>query len=322
MSYRLRENLKVRAMLYKNYDYFLTIAKLGSLTKAAEALYVTQPSLSKYLSRLEESLNIQLFDRSSSPLSLTYAGKLYLDYVNKMADLNHQLQDDFDKIRNDEKGEFTFGITSWRSSIMLPTLLPLFRSRYPHIKINVVEGKSYTFESAMLNNQVDFCLMSVPSNFSFPATYESLGMEKIYLAGNRRHLLVQHAMQQPAGPDGIHNFDVSLLNGEQFINLKPGQLLCRLNQRFFNQHDVHPREIWSTENIVTALNLVNCTEYFTSIPALCTKMEHLPENVVLFEFGTPPLEWEIAIVYPKNSHITRTMRLFIDTIKELYSYPA
>lgn len=121
-----------------------------------------------------------------------------------------------------------------------------------------------------------------------------------------RHLLVQPAFSSRQAPDGIHNFDVSLLNGEQFINLKPGQLLCRLNQRFFNQHDVHPREIWSTENIVTALNLVNCTEYFTSIPALCTKMEHFLENVVLFEFGTPPLEWEIAIVYPKT-HILHVL---------------
>ena len=61
-------------MIYRNYDYFLTIVKTGSLTKAAEILYITQPSLSKYLSRLEENLNIQLFDRSRSPLTLTYAG--------------------------------------------------------------------------------------------------------------------------------------------------------------------------------------------------------------------------------------------------------
>ena len=53
-------------MIYRNYDYFLTIVKTGSLTKAAEILYITQPSLSKYLSRLEENLNIQLFDRSRS----------------------------------------------------------------------------------------------------------------------------------------------------------------------------------------------------------------------------------------------------------------
>ena len=305
-------------MMHKNYDYFLTIAKMGSLTKAAEALYITQSSLSKYLSRLEESLNIQLFDRSRSPLVLTYAGRLYLDYVNSVLALDSSLQERFDEIRSDDRGEITFGITSWRSSIMLPTLLPLFRKRHPHIRVNVLEGRSYTFESAMLNNQVDFCLMSVPSNFSMATKYESLGMEKIYLAGNRSHPAVEKALSGPAGPDGIHRFDPQWLNGESFINLKPGQVLCRVNQQFLARYDLHPRELWSTENTVTAMNLVDHTPCFTTVPALCTRMDYLPPNMVLMELGDPPLEWEMAIVYPKHTRITRIMRLFIDTVKELY----
>ncbi len=305
-------------MIHKNYDYFLTIVKMGSLTKAAEALYITQSSLSKYLSRLEESLNIQLFDRSRSPLVLTYAGRLYLEYVNRILALDSDLQEQFDEIRRDDHGEITFGITSWRSSIMLPTLLPLFRKRYPHIHVNVLEGRSYTFESAMLNHQVDFCLMSVPSNFSLATTYESLGMEKIYLVGNRSHPAVIRSLEESPSPGGMHRFQPQWLNGESFINLKPGQVLCRVNQHFLAQYDLHPKEIWSTENTVTAINLVNKTTSFTTVPALCTKMDYLPENLVLMELGNPPLEWEMAIVYPKNAKITRIMRLFIDTVKELY----
>lgn len=305
-------------MIYKNYEYFLTIVQMGSLTKAAEALYVTQPSLSKYLSRLEESLEVQLFDRAHSPLVLTHAGKLYFDYINNVVALNQRLHENFDEIRRDERGEITVGITTWRSSIMLPTLLPLFRERHPHIKVNVLEGRSYTFESAMLNNQVDFCLMTVPSNFSFATTYESLGMEKIYLAGNRDHPLVQEALKNSTNSSGMPRFDIERLEGQRFINLKPGQVLCRVNQQLLDCHNVRLGEIWSTENSVTALNLVNCTDCFTTIPALCKKMDFLPPNLVLFEIGNPPLEWEVAIVYPKNAHITNIMRLFIDTIKELY----
>ena len=304
--------------MHKNYDYFLTIAKMGSITKAAEALYITQSSLSKYLSRLEESLNIQLFDRSRSPLTLTYAGQLYLDYVNTVLTMDSSLQERFDEIRCDDRGEITFGITSWRSSIMLPTLLPLFWKRHPHISVHVLEGRSYTFESAMLNNQVDFCLMSVPSNFSMATTYESLGMEKIYLAGNRFHPAVQRALSGPVSAEGMHRFDPHWLNGEAFITLKTGQVLCRVNRQLLAQYDLHPKEIWSTENTVTAMNMVNNTSFFTTVPALCTRMDYLPPNVVLMELGDPPLEWEMAIVYPKNTRITRIMRLFIDTVKELY----
>lgn len=305
-------------MIYRNYDYFLTIVKTGSLTKAAEILYITQPSLSKYLSRLEENLNIQLFDRSRSPLTLTYAGKLYLEYINTIIRMNQQLQMSFDEIRNDEAGEVTMGIASWRSSIIMPTLLPLFHSRYPNIKVNVIEGKSYSFESAMMNNQVDFCYMTIPSNFSMAVIHESLGMEKIYLAGNADHPAVQEALKQPLEPNGMPCFDVKKLNDERFINMKPGQRLAQLNLQFFDSYQVRFREIWSTENMDTAINMVNCTDYFTTVPALGRRMNYIPEKVVLFEVGDPVFEWEVAIVYPKNAHISHVTRLLIDTIQELY----
>ena len=62
-------------MVLHNYEYFVAIVEAGSLTKAAEHLYVSQPSLSQYLKRLEASLGVELFDRSTSPLRLTYTGE-------------------------------------------------------------------------------------------------------------------------------------------------------------------------------------------------------------------------------------------------------
>ena len=55
---------------------------------------------------------------------------------------------------------------------MLPTLLPVLHDRYPHIRVNVSEGRSYTFESAMLNGQVDFCLVPYPAHFNMATTHE------------------------------------------------------------------------------------------------------------------------------------------------------
>ena len=62
-------------MNYSKLDYFITIAETGNLTKASEILYVSQPSLSQYLKRLEKSLGLELIDRNTSPLRLTYAGE-------------------------------------------------------------------------------------------------------------------------------------------------------------------------------------------------------------------------------------------------------
>lgn len=108
--------------------------------------------------------------------------------------MDSRLQAEFDEVRSETRGETTFGITSWRSSIMLPTLLPVLHDRYPHIRVNVSEGRSYTFESAMLNGQVDFCLVPYPAHFNMATTHEDMGREKLYLAGNRSHPAVQKAL--------------------------------------------------------------------------------------------------------------------------------
>jgi len=64
-------------MDYKQYDYVLTIAEEKSFSKAAKRLFISQPSLSQYINRLEQHLGVSLFDRSTSPLGLTYEGQLF-----------------------------------------------------------------------------------------------------------------------------------------------------------------------------------------------------------------------------------------------------
>lgn len=71
-------------MYFKNYEYFLMIAEEGSISKAADKLYLTQPSLSKYLKRLEENLGVELFSRDRYPLALTQAGIIYKRYVEEI----------------------------------------------------------------------------------------------------------------------------------------------------------------------------------------------------------------------------------------------
>ena len=62
-------------MMFRNYEFFVAIAEAGSLTRAAEILYVSQPSLSQYLRRLESELGVELFNHRTSPLKLTYTGE-------------------------------------------------------------------------------------------------------------------------------------------------------------------------------------------------------------------------------------------------------
>ena len=95
-------------------------------------------------------------------------------------------------------------------------------------------------------------------------------------------------------------------------------MLSRVNRQFLTEHEITLAGMWNTENTVTSLNLVDRTLCFTCVPALCLHQESFPSNIVLMELGDPPLDWGKAIVYPKQTRITRIMRIVIDLVKEFY----
>lgn len=302
----------------KNYEYFLAIVKYGNISRAAETLYLTQPTLSKYLHRLEEDLEVTLFDRGSLPLKLTDAGRCYYEYVLSVIELNRKLEDKFRDIRDDKRGTVTVGVGTWRGSILLPAILPKFMDKYPHIKVNIVEGTSYAFESAMLSNQADFCIVTIPSHFGIQTTYESLGKEKLYLIGNKSHPLVQKALKIPTEPGKERMFAMRKLNGQMFVSMQSGQILKQHTNQIFAKYNVAPKEILSTENIDTAINMVSRVPCFSIVPSLCKYMQSLPENVAFFEIGSPPAEWELGMVYKKDAYLSSIVRLFMWEVKRFY----
>ena len=100
-------------MVFRNYEYFVSIVEAGSLTKAAERLYVSQPSLSQYLKRLETNLGVELFDRSTSPLRLTYTGERYYQYVLQLMKLDENVRREFQDIQNQISGRLRIGVALW-----------------------------------------------------------------------------------------------------------------------------------------------------------------------------------------------------------------
>ena len=87
-------------MFVKNPEYFLTIVKERSISKAAERLYLSQPYLSQYLAKLENTLGVTLLDRSHSPLTLTPAGEVFHAYLERHGYLNRQLVSDLQDLKD------------------------------------------------------------------------------------------------------------------------------------------------------------------------------------------------------------------------------
>ena len=117
------------------YIYISAVAALQNLTKAAEELHISQPALTKAIRRTEEETGVQLFERRSNSLRLTYAGERFLNGAKNLIEAKNMLDREMLQIASGQRGKISLGIHPEIAASWLPKMLPEFAVRYPDIEI-------------------------------------------------------------------------------------------------------------------------------------------------------------------------------------------
>lgn len=305
-------------MIFKNYEYFLAIAEDGSVSKAAERLFISQPSMSKYLKRLEENVGAELFYRDSYPLRLTNAGEIYLSYVNDIVKKEKRLLQDLSALKSMDTGEVSIGITVWRSSIILPIVLPIFKKQFPRIKVKPLEGSHQYMASLLEHDKVDFSICHLPNNYQ-GMTFEHLQYEKILFCVNEAHPLLQNHVIEDihASVNCMDNDYFMQFQEEPFILLKSGQNIRDLTQNFLNKLGIKPNIALETSNIITAMNAAKAGLGVTFVPEAALRIPEQVKGLVFFTVDAPPLQWEVGFAYKTGTVPGRHARLLIESIRDL-----
>ena len=298
-----------------NYVYFLTIAEVGNLTKAAQILYTTQPALSQYLKRLEKSLGVELFDRSTSPLKLTFTGERYYRHVLQLQKMDKELLKEFHDIKNDICGRLRLGIALWRGACLLPEVYPEFHEKYPGIEIELFEGRSNQLEAALLHDNIDLAVMNLPHNLNYgKLTCEKIIEEPILLAAPTTHPAIQELLQNCK----YHNFypiaPIDILTQLPLIITKPGQNLTYEIEYFLSRNQLEPQILMDTGNLTTAINLVARNVACAFVPAEGAKVCSHPGLVTFFMVDDPDFHWPLAAVYKKDTYLPKIAQLFISSL--------
>ena len=302
-------------MIYKNYEYFVKILELKSISKAAESLYISQPSLTKFIKRLEKSLDVELFDRTKYPLRLTYAGERYLSYINQYRTMEARMRNEFMDIKSNTRGQVVLGIGQWRASVIIPYLIPSFWKNYADIEIVLREGPHTFLESLIEKHEVDFCISNMPISHHKDITYEFVMHEPILLAINshnpilkRLNLSTRFKIKNITHIDLKHVFD-------QHLILPKGQKLYNHTVEFLRKYSFHPIRIFETESISTAIGLVNAGIGITFVPLTGILFQNQSNNISFFTVGEPLNAWDLGFAYKSGSYISHQSRLFMDHIK-------
>lgn len=214
----------------RSVRYLLAVAEYHSFTRAAEVLYVSQPTLSQQIKQLEETLNVQLLDRSGRSVRLTAAGEVYLQHARRaLGEMDagkraiHDLQDL-------SRGSIRLGMTPITDYLATP-LLNYFNSRYPGITVSMLEMPQNDIEASLAEDRVDIgiAFSSSPSTEERSDEIEThiLFMETLNLAVGKGHPragqqgpLSGHALEQE--PLVLFNTDYALRRHIDLYCLKHG----------------------------------------------------------------------------------------------------
>ena len=135
----------------------LEVAKQLNFSKAAEKLYLSQPSVSKHIKNLEGVYGVALFERKTNGISLTEEGHILVDFLTKAHQLNQELQFEISTLRNqsDAKGALVVGASTTVALYLMPRIFSSFRQAFPNIQLQLINRNSDNILKALLNHEVD-----------------------------------------------------------------------------------------------------------------------------------------------------------------------
>lgn len=146
------------------YKTFYDVAKYGSISKAAQYTFSSQPAISKSIKKLEEELGVQLFYRNLNGVELTDKGKELLYYVDKSYNNLIVAERTMLETENLEKGKLSIGMPSNIGSFFLFDKIVDFHQKYPNIEITMITGSTSKLISLLDSHKVDFVIDTSPIN--------------------------------------------------------------------------------------------------------------------------------------------------------------
>lgn len=146
----------------KTLQCFLTLVETENFTRAAQKCFITQPTLSKIIQRLEESLGETLLIRNNQKVELTQAGQIFEHSAREILGQWHRLQEDMSNLSGLKTGRLRLGVCPMMSSLIIG-LLTSFRKRYPGIELQMYEYGGFGCEQALLNNSLDIAFTALPT---------------------------------------------------------------------------------------------------------------------------------------------------------------
>lgn len=243
-------------------EYFVALAHIKNFTKAAKSLNVSQPALSRSISRLEKDLNIPLFIRDSRKVNLTQYGQTFLTYAERILQELETARQDITNMAEPDSGVVNLSFMHSLGVYLVPELLKEFRKIYPKIQFRLSQNHSFLLSKQLFKGESDLCLCSSPIN-SESIAWVPLLTEELFIIVPSTHRLAHRS-----------SINITEVASEPFITLKPMYGLRTKTEHIFEVASIRPKIRFEGDEIVTVASLVAANLGVSLVPKI-PGMEHL-----------------------------------------------
>jgi len=228
------------------------VATEKSFTKAAELLYLSQPSLSKQIKTLEKNLDILLINRENNKVSLTENGKVFLQYSERILALCEESCRALIDLKNGERGNLTVGASQTIGTYLLPRVLALFAQNYPQIDLKVQVNSTRVIAKNVINREIDLAIVGgeIPDDLKKNLTVEDFVEDEFSLIIPKSH---PFATRKKITKEDLYHLNFITLNSNSTIKKFIDNILVQ-NQIETKQLKVI-MQLNSIEGIKTAVSL-------------------------------------------------------------------
>ena len=309
--------------VWKKYVY--EVYKERSFTKAAQNLYISQPSLSARIKKIEEIIGEPLFDRSTTPLQLTEVGKIYIEAAEEITQIEQRVENYINDLAGLKTGNLAVGASTLFAAYVVPSLITQFNQKFPDVHIQLIEGNTAELEEMLGSNALDFVI----DNYHYDSILynKELYCEENILLAVPKHFAVNEEL-------GMYQLSYKNIKNKNYLNQKyPAVPLGRFADLPFimltqgndtrTRGDRLCRNVGFKPNIVLEFNQQS-TAYMASSTQLGATfisdilVSQLPtfENLVYYKLDGEEAKRKVFFYYKTHKYKTRVMEEFVRMMHE------
>ena len=302
-------------MQLRECEYILAIAQEGNMGKAAQRLYVSQPTLSKMLAKLEENIGMPLFERQSTGMVPTAAGTAYIEGARRMIELNAQWEQEI----NAASGNHPFldiGIPMVRLDVVVYYVLPRLARRFPGLQTHSSHTPQGKLVVDLINNKCALGLGIIKEKYSHILNNEIVGEEEYVLVVPKGHPLERKA--RPKAGCRYPHVEVSQLKDTPFVISRPDAYSARVTQRFFSDNDITPPIAMRMQNTGNIMKAVAGGAGVALLPSQPLSAMGAADKVAYLHVDVHEQPMQIGVLYRRGYALSLIEKAFIAELREAY----